>query len=147
MSRISIPTVEQSAPAAQPLLAAVNKQLGMVPNLMKVTGHSPAALEGYLALSGALGKGTLSPALRERIALAVAEFNQCGYCLAAHTYLGKNVARLSVSELDAARDGHSEDAALAGRAAVRPARGAAAGPGQRRGDRHAAPGRLRRSRP
>lgn len=110
MSRISIPTVEQSAPAAQPLLAAVHKQLGMVPNLMKLTGHSPAALEGYLALSGALGKGALSPALRERIALAVAEFNQCGYCLAAHTYLGQNVARLSASELDAARDGLSEDA-------------------------------------
>jgi hypothetical protein len=62
MSRISIPTVEQSAPAAQPLLAAVNKQLGMVPNLMKLTCHSPAALEGYLALSGALGKGALRPA-------------------------------------------------------------------------------------
>jgi alkylhydroperoxidase family enzyme len=68
MSRISIPTVEQSAPAAQPLLAGVHKQLGMAPNLMKVIGHSPAALEGYLALSGALGKGALSPALRERIA-------------------------------------------------------------------------------
>ena len=110
MSRIHTPAVEQSVPAAQPLLAAVQKQLGMVPNLMKVTGNSPAALEGYLALSGALGKGSLAAPLRERIALAVAEFNQCGYCLAAHTYLGKNVARLSLDELEAARGGHSEDA-------------------------------------
>jgi len=45
MSRISIPSVEQSAEAAKPLLAAVQKQLGVTPNLMKLVGHSPAALE------------------------------------------------------------------------------------------------------
>lgn len=38
MSRISIPTVDQSAKASKPLLAAVNKQLGVVPNLMKLVG-------------------------------------------------------------------------------------------------------------
>ena len=49
MSRISIPTVENSVEASKPLLAAVQKQLGVVPNLMKLVGHSPAALEGYPA--------------------------------------------------------------------------------------------------
>ena len=67
MSRISIPTVEQSLPAAQPLLAAVHKQLGVVPNLMKLVGNSPAALEGYLSLNGAMGKSGLSVQLRERM--------------------------------------------------------------------------------
>jgi hypothetical protein len=56
MSRISIPTVENSVAASKPLLAAVHKQLGVVPNLMKLLGHNPAALDGYLSLSGALGK-------------------------------------------------------------------------------------------
>ena len=28
------------------------------------------------------------------LALAVAEINGCGYCLSAHTYLGRNVAKL-----------------------------------------------------
>ncbi len=110
MSRITIPTIEQSASASQNLLAAVQKQLGMVPNLMKLTGHSPAALEGYLSWSGALGKGVLNAALRERIALAVSAFNGCDYCLAAHSYLGANVAGLDPAELRAARQGHSEDA-------------------------------------
>jgi uncharacterized peroxidase-related enzyme len=109
MSRISIPTVEQSLPAAQPLLAAVHKQLGVVPNLMKLVGNSPAALEGYLALNGAMGKSGLSVQLRERIALAIAEFNGCDYCLSAHDYLGRNVAKLSGEEIDAARDAHSAD--------------------------------------
>jgi uncharacterized peroxidase-related enzyme len=108
MSRISIPSVEQSLEASKPLLAAVKQQLGVVPNLMRLVGHSPAALEGYLSLNGALNKGRLDAKLRERIALAVAEFNGCDYCLA-HDYLGRNVAKLSDEEIDAARDGHSSD--------------------------------------
>lgn len=110
MSRLSIPTVEQSLPASQPLLAAVHKQLGVVPNLMKLVGHSPAALEGYLSLNGALAKGQLDAGLRERIALAVAEYNRCDYCLSAHDYLGRHVAKLSSEEIAAARGGESADA-------------------------------------
>ena len=51
----------------------------------------------------------LDAKLRERIALAVAEFNGCEYCLAAHTYLGRNVAKLDEAEIAAARNGHSRD--------------------------------------
>lgn len=114
MSRLTIPTVDTAPEATNPLLAAVKKQLGVVPNLMKLVGNSPAALEGYLSLNGALAKGTLDTKLRERIALGVAEFNGCDYCLAAHSYLGANVAKLNQSELDAARDSHSERGARGG---------------------------------
>jgi len=110
MSRISIPTVDTSPEASKPLLAAVKQSMGVVPNLMKLVGHSPAALEGYLALNGALSKGQLDAKLRERIALAVAEYNGCDYCLSAHDYLGRNVAKLTSVEIDAARDFHAEDA-------------------------------------
>lgn len=104
MSRIAIPNVENSPVASIPLLNAVHKQLGVVPNLMKLIGNSPAALEGYLSLSGALAKGKLSVGLRERIALAIAEFNGCTYCLSAHAYLGENLAKLSTAEMDDARN-------------------------------------------
>ncbi|WP_374401613.1 carboxymuconolactone decarboxylase family protein [Niveibacterium sp.] len=110
MSRIAIPSVEQSPAATKPLLDAVHKQLGVVPNLMKLVGHSPAALEGYLSLNGALAKGVLSVQLRERIALAVAEFNGCDYCLSAHSYLATHVAKIDAAEIAAARDAHSADA-------------------------------------
>jgi len=109
MSRLSIPTVEASVEASKPLLAAVKQAMGVVPNLMKLVGHSPAALEGYLSLNGALAKGRLDAKLRERIALAVAEYNGCDYCLSAHDYMGRNLAKLSSGEIDAARDFHSED--------------------------------------
>ncbi|MEO5615006.1 MAG: peroxidase-related enzyme [Cypionkella sp.] len=110
MSRIATPASIADAPlAAKPLLEAVKKQLGVVPNLFRVVSNSPAALEGYLGLSGALGKGTLAAATRERIALAVAEINGCSYCLSAHSYLGKNLAKLDAAEILANRMGHSND--------------------------------------
>jgi uncharacterized peroxidase-related enzyme len=110
MPRLKMPATVASSPAAsQPLLEAVNKQLGSVPNLFRLVANSPAALEGYLGLSAALGKGTLPAATRERIALAVAEINGCTYCLSAHTYLGKNLAKLDDAEILANRNGHSND--------------------------------------
>lgn len=110
MPRISTPDSVETSPAkAQPLLQAVQKQLGSVPNLFRIVANSPAALEGYLGLSGALGKGSLDARTRERIALVVAELNRCDYCLAAHTYLGEHVAKLDAGELAANRDGASAD--------------------------------------
>ena len=110
MSRIPTPATIADAPAkSQPLLEAVHKQLGSVPNMFRLISTSPQALEGYLGLSGALGKGALPAATRERIALAVAEVNGCSYCLSAHTYLGKNLARLDDAEMSANRSGASND--------------------------------------
>lgn len=109
MNRIAIPTADQTPAASQPLLDAVHKQLGVVPNLMKLVGNSPAALEGYLSLNTALGKGLINAKTRERIALAIAEINGCSYCLSAHTYLGKNVAKLDDTEIAANRNGTSTD--------------------------------------
>jgi uncharacterized peroxidase-related enzyme len=110
MSRLPTPaSIEASPAAAQPLLQAVKKQLGVVPNLFRLVGNSPAALEGYLGLNGALSKGALEAPTRERIALAVAEINGCDYCLSAHSYLGKNLAKLSNTEIAANRNGGSTD--------------------------------------
>ncbi|NIY76053.1 carboxymuconolactone decarboxylase family protein [Thalassospira sp. HF15] len=110
MTRISLPASIDAAPeTAQPLLEGVNKMLGSVPNLFRLTANSPAALEGYLGLNGALSKGALDPQTRERIALAVAQLNGCDYCLSAHTYLGKNLAKLDDAEIAANRNGTSTD--------------------------------------
>lgn len=109
MSRIPTPTLEEAPGAAQPLLAGVKKQLGTVPNLFRIIANSPAALEAYLAFSGALGKGALPAPTRERIALAVAELNGCDYCLSAHTYLASNLAKLDDAEIAANRNGASND--------------------------------------
>lgn len=110
MTRIPTPTsIETSPIESQPLLLSLQKQIGSVPNLFRAVANSPAALEGFLGLSGALAKGKLPAPTRERIALAIAEVNACRYCLSAHTYLAKHVAKLDESEIDANRRGGSND--------------------------------------
>lgn len=109
MSRLAIPTREDAPVKSQPLLDAVEKQLGVVPNLFRLVGTSPAALEGYLGLNGALGR-TLDAKTRERIALAIAQANGCDYCLSAHTYLGLNLAKIDDAEITLNRAGHSGEA-------------------------------------
>ena len=109
MSRLAIPAREDAPEKSQPLLDGVEKMLGVVPNLFRLVGTSPAALEGYLGLNGALGR-TLDAKTRERIALAIAQANGCDYCLSAHTYLGLNLARIDAAEIALNRSGHSGDA-------------------------------------
>ena len=109
MSRLTIPAREDAPLKSQLLLDAVEKQLGVVPNLFRLVGSSTAALEGYLGLNSALGR-TLDAKTRERIALAVAQANGCDYCLSAHTYLGLNLAKIDDAEIALNRAGHSGDA-------------------------------------
>lgn len=110
MSRLNTPTTIDAAPTAtHTSLKAVEKQLGRVPNMFRVVANSPAALTGYLQLSAASAQGGLGTATLERIALAVAEINGCDYCLAAHSFLGRKVAKLDDAELTANRSGASND--------------------------------------
>ena len=108
MSRIAVPAREAAPAASQPLLDAVEKQLGVVPNLFRLIGLSPAALQAYLGFNGALGKA-LDVKTRERIAIAVAQVNGCDYCLSAHTYLGLNLAKIDASEIALNSQGASSD--------------------------------------
>jgi len=108
MSRIEVPSRETAPAASQPLLDAVAQQLGVVPNMFRLIGLSPAALQGLRGLQGALGKA-LDAKTRERIAIAVAQVNGCDYCLSAHTYLGLEVVKLAPAEVALNRRAASSD--------------------------------------
>lgn len=103
MSRIHQIAPEAAAGKAKELLDAVKAKLGLVPNMTRAMANSPAVLEGYLGLSGALGKGSLTAKNREQIALAVGQANQCEYCLAAHSAIGKMVGLTPDQILDSRR--------------------------------------------
>lgn len=102
MNRITQLDPASATGKTKQLFDGVQAKLGIVPNLFRVLGNSPAALEGYLNFSGALATGVLSAKVREQIALAVAEINDCTYCRSAHTYLGGKVG-LSEREIADAR--------------------------------------------
>lgn len=130
MSRLAIPARDTAPAASRPILDAVEKQLGIVPNLFLLVSSSAAALTGLTSLGGALTKA-LDVRTRERIALAVAQINGCDYCLSAHTYLALNLAKLSAEEVELNRRGASgdpkADAAVRFAAKVAEARGRVSG--------------------
>ena len=102
MNRIHQTDPARATGKAKELFEAVQARLGSVPNLMRVFGNSPAALEAYLNFSGALMHGVLSAKLREQLALAIGEINGCDYCLSAHTLSGGKVG-LGPDDIAAAR--------------------------------------------
>lgn len=108
MSRINLVTNATANPEQQALFDAIQGQLGMVPNFLRIFANSPAALRAFLGLHGIAGEGSLDALTRERIALGLAEQNACEYCVSAHTAIGRKTG-LSNSEMEANRAGGSED--------------------------------------
>ncbi|WP_317900232.1 carboxymuconolactone decarboxylase family protein [Aurantibacillus circumpalustris] len=110
MKRLNALSPDQATGKTKELFNGIQSKLGMVPNMMRTMGNSPAFLEGYLNLSGALAAGTLGAKTGELIALAVSESNLCNYCLSAHSYIGANLVKIDAASLEAARSGNANDA-------------------------------------
>ena len=105
MTQFSTHTARTAPQASQPLLAQVQKALGFVPNLFAVLAESPQVLEGYLTLSAALDKGTLTAAERELVNIAVSTENTCHYCVAAHSTLA-GLQKIRPEIVEAVRTGN-----------------------------------------
>ncbi len=112
MSRINVIDHDTATDEQRELLDAIQNQLGMVPNFLKVFANSPAALRAFLGLHSIAGEGSLDVQTRERIALAVAQETGCQYCVSAHTAIGRK-AGLNGAEIAANRAGTSQDAKAA----------------------------------
>lgn len=110
MARLTALNPDETTGKAKELFTAIHNQLGMVPNMMKTMGNSPALLEGSLSLSKALSGGALGNRTSTLISLVVAETNACNYCLSAHSYVGANLQKIDAATLQAARKGTSQDA-------------------------------------
>ena len=87
MTTINVPTREEVNPTNQAIFDNLQKGLGMVPNLYATFAHSETALASYMAFQNA--KSSVSGKAREVVNLVVSQVNECEYCLAAHTMLGK----------------------------------------------------------
>lgn len=119
MSRIPLVDPMTARGPAKALLDAVQSQLGVTPNFIRLLANSPKALEGFLGLYGALPGFAIDKPTQERIALAVAEGNACEYCVSAHTAIGRKVG-LGNDEMQLNRRGESGESNAS--AAVRFAR-------------------------
>lgn len=108
MSYIPALPRESVDPAIGASLDALQKKLGMLPNMFRTLAHTPVALNAFLQLSEVAGTGKLSVKQREQIALAVGESNDCGYCVAAHDAIGKMVG-LTPAQIERARQAKADD--------------------------------------
>ena len=70
MARIKLVDTTDATPEQAALFAAIQEQLGLVPDFLKVFANSPAALRAYLGLHGIADGGTLAVPVRARIASA-----------------------------------------------------------------------------
>jgi len=91
MNEFELLTKESASAEAAGLFDAIKQQMGMVPNLYAIAAHSPSTLGAMLEYTTKMRHGELSAKEGEAVALAIAEENDCGYCKAAHTELGKMV--------------------------------------------------------
>jgi len=101
---------ETTSGKSKDLFTAIQGKLGMVPNMMRTMGNSPAVLNGYLSFNAALGEGVLGAKLGELIALTVANANSCEYCNAAHSFIGEKLVHIDATAIADAREGRSADA-------------------------------------
>jgi uncharacterized peroxidase-related enzyme len=108
MSHVSLIDATHASADRAVVLSQIHQAFGTVPNMFRAVANSPAALRSMWGSFAALGGGTLPAKLGEQIAVAVADRNQCEYCLAAHTVLGRK-AGATAEEMAAAQAGHASD--------------------------------------
>lgn len=109
MSRVKPVSVEEAKGEVKELYHSLQQKMGKVLNIFLHMGNSAATLKGYLSLDDLVQQTSLSPKLREQIALVVGQTNHCQYCLSAHTLLAKEKG-LSEQDILKARHGESQTA-------------------------------------
>lgn len=108
MSSVTPVTLESATADVRPRLEEIRGAFGTIPNMFKAVANSNAALTFMWGGFGALAGGKLGARLGEQIAVAVANANNCEYCLAAHTALGRK-AGASAEDMAGAQVGRSSD--------------------------------------
>lgn len=93
-----------TTPQREEIFAGVEKAYGWVPNLIKEMSASVPTVQVYLSGQEALAKGSLTPKEQQAVQLAVAAFNGCHYCQAAHGWIAGKV-HTSPDDVKAIREG------------------------------------------
>lgn len=111
MTRLTAVDPKTAEGDAKTLLDAVQKKIGMTPNILRTMAHSSAALKGYLDFGEALAGGNFDAETREAIALTVAGANTCVYCASAHTAVSKSL-KVDAAEIRQRLTGRASDPKL-----------------------------------
>jgi uncharacterized peroxidase-related enzyme len=108
MSKFDVHSHESAPSGSKPLLQGVEQAFGFVPNISAVLAESPATLKAYLTMSKIFDESSFTPAERQVVILAINEYNECHYCVAAHSVIAQ-MHGVDPKAVDAIRDGNSID--------------------------------------
>ena len=78
-------TLDTADPEGREVLAQVQKAYGFVPNLLGNMVHAPATAKAYLSLGQLFGESSFDATEQQVVLLAVSRYNECGYCMGAHS--------------------------------------------------------------
>lgn len=87
ISRYPVPDINDLPDDIKAKVLAVQEKAGFVPNVFLALAHRPEEFRAFFAMHDALMEkrdGSLSPADREMIVVAVSADNGCQYCVVAH---------------------------------------------------------------
>lgn len=87
MSEFKVHTKQTAPEKSAKLLEQAQSALGFVPNLLGVFAESPATLKAYLTLGQSFDESSFTPIERQIVILTVSRFNECQYCVAAHSII------------------------------------------------------------
>jgi AhpD family alkylhydroperoxidase len=84
-SMFTVHTTQSAPEGSRDALAALDRNIGFVPNLAATIAGSPVALQGFVGLQTALRGSRLTALEREVVGITVSRFNDAPYSLAAHS--------------------------------------------------------------
>ncbi len=103
MSSYQIHTKDTASPAAAKILANAEQAYGFTPNLLGVMAESPALIKAYMALGKIFDETSFSPTERQVVILSASRFNECRYCMAAHSVVA-GMQNIPADVIEAIRD-------------------------------------------
>ncbi|MCC6208573.1 MAG: carboxymuconolactone decarboxylase family protein [Gammaproteobacteria bacterium] len=105
MPAFKLHTVESAPATSVAILDGANKALGFIPNLYAHLAESPAALQAYRQLGALLETSGLKPEEQQVVLLACSVQNRCAYCVAAHSFIARNMTGIDGDIIAALRNG------------------------------------------
>ncbi len=90
---------------SQALLESVQKNLGFVPNMYTKMAGNTSTLDSYSYAYDSFRKNAgFTPVEQEVIFLSISYFNNCEYCMAAHSFVGDMMSKVPTVVTDAIRN-------------------------------------------
>ena len=92
MSQFNVHSKESAPAESAELLATAEKGYGFIPNLLGVMAESPATIKAYMTIGKIFDESSFSATERQVLILAASRFNECDYCVAAHSVVALSLS-------------------------------------------------------